>query len=103
MLAQLTTAPSVSFSVLLELRSPELLTRAGHDFTVAAIVPMPEAAVNEDNLLTGRENEVGTSGKRPHVKPITIAEGMDAFTHHHFRFRVLAPNAGHAVLALFGR
>jgi hypothetical protein len=39
-------------------------------------MPVPEAAMHEDDLATRPEHQVGTSGKPGGVKPIAIAKGM---------------------------
>jgi len=40
-------------------------------------VPMPEAAVNKDDFLAGRKNQIGFSWKVFSVKPEAVTEAVN--------------------------
>ena len=56
---------------------------------------MPEAAMNEDDATSARQNEVRSSGQRSNMKPITVAKGVQQPPNYKLRFRVPAPNTSH--------
>lgn len=73
----------------------------------AAIVEMPEAAIDEDDLAPAGEYEIRAAWQPPAacgtVQSITVALGMEQPAHQHFRFGVLAADAGHIPAPLLGR
>ena len=78
---------------------PELLVGGGGGGVFAALVPVPEAAVNEDDGFVFRKNDVGFSGEIFYMQ----AEPVSGFVQHgaddYFRLRVLAPDPAHVPLA----
>jgi hypothetical protein len=58
-------------------------------------MPMPKAAMNEDDGFEFRQNDVGTAGKLSDVEAKAIAHSMKQRTNGFFRRRVLAANSAH--------
>jgi hypothetical protein len=61
----------------------------------AMAVLMPEAAMNEDDLLGGREHNVRATGKAPSVQPETVSKTVRQGTNDQFGFGVPAPDSPH--------
>jgi hypothetical protein len=61
---------------------------------------MPEAAMNEDDLAAGGEDEVRVAGEIGGVEAEAIAEPMDERAHAKLGGGALGANAGHAFGAL---
>ena len=62
-------------------------------------MPVPEAAVDEDDSAIAREDQVGLAGQFAAVQAITIAEAVKAAADEQFGPGVLAPDAGHHTAA----
>jgi len=92
---------SVPLHISRELCAPEVRVRARTHPTIAAAVPVPEAAVHEDDLTTGRKNQVWFSRKFARVQTVSVARSVKEPAHKHFGRRVAAANAGHVEPALF--
>lgn len=45
--------------------------------TKAAIMPVPKAAVDEDDLASRREDEIGRAGKIAPMQSVSIAQRMN--------------------------
>lgn len=58
---------------------------------------VPEAAMNENNLFSTRENEIGLTGQVRPVKPIPVAEAMNQPPNCQLRFHALAFNPAHVL------
>lgn len=82
---------------------PELRVGLGSDEPVLTGVHMPEAPVDEDHLPTGSEDQVGLSGERLPVKPISISKAVQASSEKSLGQSVPAPNAPHVASTLFRR
>jgi hypothetical protein len=61
---------------------------------------MPEAAVDEDDLAPGREDEIRMAGQVGGVEAEAIAEPVDERAHAKLRGGALGAHAGHAFGAL---
>jgi len=59
------------------------------------IMPMPEAAVDEDDGVVFREHDVGAPGEILTVKTEAEAPGVEHLPDQDFRFRIAAPDTGH--------
>lgn len=72
-----------------------------------AIMEMPEAAVDENDLVAAREHQVRTAGKFPAgrvpMEPVSVTLGVQDFANQELRFGVLAPDLGHVPAALLRR
>lgn len=85
----------VSQPVSLNFVEPELRSGLWNLEVFAAFMPMPETAVDEDNRVVFRENQVGLAGKFFCMKPVTKAPLVQGFADQHFGFGILATDAGH--------
>ncbi|GHE20129.1 hypothetical protein GCM10017767_06500 [Halomonas urumqiensis] len=94
---QLGLLTSVSFNVSDELPSPEILAGGRRGSIEAAFVPVPEAAMDEDNQAMLRKNEIRLTGQVLPVKPEAKTTGMKIAPYSHFRICVLTTDAAHAV------
>jgi hypothetical protein len=63
-------------------------------------VPVPEAAVYEDDLLQARKHEIRPTGKALGVQPEAVTEPENQLTDREFGLGVLVPNATHPLAAL---
>lgn len=72
-----------------DFRSPELLP-AFWPFKQRTVMPMPKAAVGENNRPISREYKVRLSGQLPGMEKITEASRMQPFSQHDFRPSVLS-------------
>lgn len=61
----------------------------------AAAVPVPEAAMNENNSLVPRQNYVRPPGQAFPVQPEPVAHPVQQRSNNHFRLGVLAPDTAH--------
>jgi hypothetical protein len=90
----------IAQAILAEFRLPKLEARFRQP--AAFRMPMPEAAVNEDNFLPSRKNDVRPAGKIPTVQAVTETEPPEEPSDPPFRFGVLGPDPAHP-LASFER
>ncbi len=67
------------------------------------IVPVPEAAVNEDYGPMLGKYKVRLSGQPLVMQQIAETSGMDAASDNHFWLRVLAADTGHHTASDLGR
>ena len=65
-------------------------------------MPMPETAVDEDDLAPTGEDQVGRAGQVAAMQAEAVAEGVDQATDGELGAGVLAADAGHAFGALGG-
>jgi hypothetical protein len=69
-----------------------------------AVMEMPEAAVDENDLASAREDQVRIAGKPgatgPAVESVAIPLGMEEPAHQQLRLGVLASDPGHVPTAL---
>ena len=93
----------VAFPVALNLRLPELRAGLGQHMIFTPLMSVPEASVHEDAGAIFLQNDVGRAGKPLHMDAETVSVCEKEFPHNHLWFRILAPDAGHALVSLFGR
>jgi hypothetical protein len=86
---------SIAQFIAFELGRPEIKARLGHSRENAVSVPMPEAAMHEDNLVPGFKNEVRPTGKILLVKTITVAEREYQLADQQLRSRVFGTHPRH--------
>lgn len=101
--AQLRTGALVALGIAFEFRTPEGPSRSRYDAAMSADVPVPEAAMHENNGASGHENQIGPAGQGPAMQPIAIAHCGEQSTHDHFGAGVFSAYGGHATGALLGR
>jgi hypothetical protein len=70
---------------------------------LTALVPVPEAAVNEDDRFVFNQHHVGPAGKLLSVKTETKAEPVQQRANAHFRSSVLPANAAHVPRSALAR
>jgi hypothetical protein len=58
-------------------------------------MPVPEAAVDENDCLEPGEDEVRLARKVGHVQTVSESKRVEAAAQQHFGLRVLAPDARH--------
>jgi len=56
---------------------------------------MPETTVDENDLLSSYEHQIGRSGQIAAMQPIPEAHPVHQSSHDHLGFRVLSPDTGH--------
>lgn len=62
-----------------------------------AIMPMPEASMNENHLAMARQNKIGTARQIASVQPETIAKRMHSAPHDHLRACIRLADARHTL------
>lgn len=82
----------VSCDVFFELGIPELCSAFGCVGVFAALVAMPEAAVDEDHGFVLRQYDVRLAWQIFFVKTETVAHSMQQRPDNHFRFGVAVPD-----------
>jgi hypothetical protein len=92
---------AITLPVCFQLRLPKIHTRLRHPVAQAALVPMPEAAVDEDDLPAWPEAQVRAAWQIAAVQPIAISERINQSAHNQLGLGVLAPDAPHALAALY--
>src|SRR5262249_9641356 len=78
----------VPLHVLGEFLSPEVRVVLGHGKRAADSVLMPEASVDQDDLLVADENGAGVPWEPLVVQAVTDPHAMYRTGHAHFRLRV---------------
>lgn len=63
-------------------------------------MPMPEAAVDEYDFPSSREDKIGTAGQISPMQPVPVPHAMHQAAHDHFGLCILVPNAAHALASL---
>ena len=58
-------------------------------------MPVPEAAVNEDNLVARAENQIGSSGQIFRVQSVSVPEGKNEAPNEHLRASVTGADSCH--------
>ena len=66
----------------------------------AALVPMPETAVDENDRSVFSQNQIGVPGEPRMIQPVAEATAEQELPHKQFRLRVLALYRRHATMAL---
>jgi hypothetical protein len=65
-------------------------------------MPVPEAAVHENDLSSARKHEVRGARQAADVESVPEAERVDESPNDHLGFRILAPDARHIEPSLGG-
>ena len=68
---------------------------------LAAVMPMPEAAVHEYHRPVFSQHEVGMPWQSRMVEPIAEPTSEQVLPNHHLGLRVLALDGGHILVVLF--
>ena len=82
---------------------PELAVALGQHEVLTAFVPVPEAAVDEDDCLVFAQHYVGGAGQALDIYAVAVAVGMQVAAHNQLGLGVLALDACHAPVPLFFR
>src|ERR1043165_2660520 len=85
----------IARGIAFKFRQPPYTSIRWRGAVFTAAVSMPKAAVNEDDGLVFRENDVGASGEFFSVQTKTVAEPMQQRANAFLGRGVLAPNAAH--------
>ena len=93
----------VPTAVAFEFPNPEFPVGSGYFCSWASWMQMPEASIDEQDLLSGCEREIGSSGKVLAVKTVTITEPMQCPANDHFGFGPFRSHARHDMAAHFRR
>lgn len=78
-----------------KLRQPVFLAALRHARATAALVLVPETAMDEDHLPAPREHDVRLAGQVAMMKPVAIAGPPQERADGHLRTRVLRPICPH--------
>ena len=79
---------------------PEFDIRFRHDEFVAAVVTVPETAVDEDHGAVFPQNDVGSAGDVLHVQAVAVAVLPQPFADEDFRLGVFAADVRHVQVTL---
>ena len=91
---------SVPFPIAGRLCAPILLIRLWPLAPRFAVMPVPEAAVNENDLASLREHQVGIPRQVFAVQTITIPQTVHESAHPHLRLRILTVHLSHCAFTL---
>lgn len=92
--------PQVALAVVLDLRPPELRICLRFGRIAAVLVPVPEAAVDEDACAVLRQDNVRGAGEALFVNAIPISESEQLLAQLHLRLRIARPVVRHALVTL---
>lgn len=90
----------VSLFVAVNLLLPEWGVALGHYKVLAAFVPVPKAAVDEDGCPVFAQYYVGGAGQAFDIYAVAVAMGVEVTAHNQLGFGVLALDARHALVPL---
>jgi hypothetical protein len=90
----------VPVSIAGQLCAPILLIRLWPLAPSFAVMPVPEAAVNENDLASLRKHQVGIPRQFFAVQTITIPQTVHESAHPHLRLRILTVHLSHCALTL---
>lgn len=82
---------------------PSIHIGFGCAFSGGAVVPMPEAAVNKDDFLSGREYQIGFSGEVFSVKAEMVSDTVNQRPELEFGRCVFLPNPAHNPASFLAR
>lgn len=91
----------IAFLVSGNLRCPEVSVGFGHRVELAALVTMPEAAMDEDDGAVLGEDDVRGAGEALDIDPVTEAEAPEGVPQAELRLRGGGVDGGHIFMALF--
>lgn len=83
----------VSFHIPLKLPAPEIDPCLRHVTKAAALVPVPETAVNQNNRPVTRQNNIGAAGQVRNVEAKPVAKAVEDRANRQLRLGVAAANA----------
>lgn len=89
----------VALDIACEFCFPKLYVALGHIALFATCMPMPKAAMNENDGTEAPKNDVGFSGKRFGMEPETETGSMKHRANSDFRRSVSALDAAHVPTA----
>ena len=92
----------VTLPIPLYFRFPKLCIRFWQDIIPASFVTMPKASVHEDTSAVFFQNNVRSTRQALHVDAKTKAMCEKKFPYNNLRLRILASDACHAPMPLFG-
>jgi hypothetical protein len=84
----------ISFLIRFDLCNPVFSTRFG-EFSLAAIVSVPEASMDEYSFPSARKDEVWPPGKVSSMQPVSIAETMQEMANSQFGSGIAGAHAFH--------
>lgn len=90
----------VPVSIVGQLCAPILLIRLWPLAPSFAVMPVPEAAVNENDLASLRKHQVGIPRQFFAVQTITISQTVHESAHPHLRLRILTVHLSHRAFTL---
>lgn len=93
--------PLVALDVPADFRLPELRVRFRQPEIPAFLMPVPEAAVDEDTCAVSAQHDVGTPRQPPVVQTVTEAVCEEIFPHNHLRLGVGGMYGRHVPVTLF--
>ena len=91
----------VALFVAVNLLLPEFGVCLGHYKVFAALVTVPEAAVDEDNGAVFAQYYVGGTGQAFDVYAVAVAVGVQIMSHDQLGLGILALDTRHALMPLF--
>ena len=96
---------AVPAAVAFEFGAPELLPRFGHArlFAVRVGMPVPEAAVDEDDFPAAGKDEIRLARQVLAVQPEAVAHAVDEAADQQLDLAVLGADAAHQLAALLLR
>ena len=96
--------PEIALAVAFYLLFPPSAARFRQAEVGAVLMPMPEAAVDEDDGAVFRQHEIGPAGEGFVARTVdreAVAEAVEHRTKSQFGFRVPPADAGHDLRAFF--
>ena len=91
----------VTCHVPVELGLLERHVGLGHCRRLASLMPMPEAAVHEDDRMPLWKHDVWMTWQFGGMETVAEPQGVKMAAHDHLRLRVLRPNPAHDLASLF--
>ena len=99
--AQLDAFFDIALFVAFYFLFPERGVALGHYKVLASFVPVPEAAVDEDDGAVLAQHYVGGAGQALDIYAVAVAMGVQVTAHDQLGLGVLALDARHALVPLF--
>ena len=99
-LCQLPLLFLIPFFVALDLLLPKICIRLRHPEVLAAIMPMPKAAVDKHARSVLTQHNIRMAWQTRIVQPVSEALSPQIFAHKNLRLRVRRANRGHVLVSL---
>jgi hypothetical protein len=93
----------IPFYILIQLISPERFMRVGPLRSSAALMAVPKAPMDENNLLVFPEDDIGIPGQIVSAGSKSITHPMDHRPDRYFGQSIIAPNAAHNLASFIRR